>query len=140
MTTMDATALAQGICAAFNAHDVTAVVRLFTDDAVVHLVPPPPGEQEYYRGLAEIREWATGEMPGFHVDYFNLRSDGGTATFGARVVSDESRQLNVGPLEMTGKLVTRGEKVSQFTITLEPQTLAKLQAALEQMERQGQPR
>ncbi len=53
--------------AAWNAHDVNAVVDFFTDDGVVKLQPPPP-EGGSYRGKDEIRDFVRAYIPDFHVE------------------------------------------------------------------------
>lgn len=71
---------------AWNSGDVDSVMALFTDDAVVRIVPPPPPpEPERYSGAGEVRAWVsrTLSLP-FRVEARNYRVLGNVVTWDSR--------------------------------------------------------
>ena len=113
---------------AWNLHDVEGVLAFFADDAVVTLVPPPPGAPGTYNGTEEIRGFVQGLISGFRVASRNHRVIGDAVTWESTVSSDAFRQLGIDPVECSAEAVRR-EKITSFTVTFSPDTVRKLQAA-----------
>ncbi len=59
----------------------------------------------------------------------NRQVTGNTETHQAQVTSDQTRKLGTGPLDATATVVVDNGKITSFTVTYAPQSLAKLQAA-----------
>ncbi len=116
---------------AWNAHDIDAVMRLFADDAVVTLVPPPPGAPGTFRGKEEIRGFVQMLIPGFHVESRNFRVEGDKVTWFSTVSDDFFRQSGVDSADANCEAVVQEGKIKSFTPTFTPETLAKLRAAAE---------
>ena len=73
----DPLSVVQALDAACNAHDLEAVMSLFTDDAVERHTPPPDGVG-VYRGKEQIRSRFEPQLPGFHVTSRDHQTTGET--------------------------------------------------------------
>jgi hypothetical protein len=126
MSTRDPITVIQDFDAAWNAHDLDRALSFFTDDAVVRLVPAPPGEGEY-AGKAQIREWAQGLMTGFQVASSDHQLSGDRITWRFRVSSDAFRSMGIDPVEGTSEATLQGDRLRSFTVTFSPETVSKMQ-------------
>jgi len=114
-TAQDPVSVVRAFDAAFNAHDLEAVMAFFTDDAVVTQLPPPP-DGGIYRGKEQIRRWVEAVLPGFHVDSREHRTSGDTVAWTASVTGDLFRQMGFSqPFEAQAEAVVREGKVASFT-------------------------
>lgn len=121
----------QTIDAQWNTHDLEAALATFTDDAVVTLVPPPPGQRPVSRGKAEIREFLAANMAGFHVDSRDYEVTGPDSLRWIGVISNDLfRQLGLDGLETVTEATFQGDKLRAFTVTFTPQALAQIGAAM----------
>ncbi|MEK9149939.1 MAG: nuclear transport factor 2 family protein, partial [Candidatus Desantisbacteria bacterium] len=121
------TALQEGA----NAHkDIDAMVNLFTDDAVVTFAGLPP--PNVFIGKEQIRTWQEMEFAdNSHIECGNLKVSGNKVTFTLKVSSDSLVKLGVTPpaLESTIEAVIQEGKFKSFTLTFDPESLAKLNPA-----------
>jgi ketosteroid isomerase-like protein len=110
--------------AAWNAHDVEAVMAFFTDDAVVRLEPAPPDEfGGVYTGKEQIRAgYVEPTMAGFHVESRDYQVSGHQegveerVTWTAMVSGDFLRQMGAEPpVEANAEAVLQGDKIKSFT-------------------------
>jgi hypothetical protein len=117
---------------AMNAGDIDAVLALYTDDAVIKLVPPiPPDSPDTYTGEAEIRAWFEELVAvNFTMEVEILQVEGDTVTTNCQTWMDPTRQLGVAPLEATLVYTVQDGKITGWTWTASGESLAKLGAAL----------
>jgi hypothetical protein len=122
----DATAVAQGLIAAENAHDVSAAVAFFSPGAVVTL---PTG---VFIGHAQIAQWQRELAAG------NFRAEitppvavtPEIVTFSGTVALDSFRALGISPLDATWQLTVQLGQITTFVFGFTPAATARLQAAL----------
>ncbi|MCC9075552.1 ester cyclase [Litorilinea aerophila] len=129
----DATTI-QSFDAAWNAHDVDAVLAFFTDDAVITPVPPLPGGPEKFTGREEIRGFIQLLMPGFRVKSENIQVSGTTVTWWFAVYSDFFQSLGVNPVTGMGEAVLDQGKFRSFVPRFSQETVNKLLALREEAE------
>jgi hypothetical protein len=117
---------------AVNAHNVDAALALFADTATVRIVPaPPPPERELYTGRQEIRTWLEGQVAqNIRVESRSLQVEGDRVTDQTQVYENVFRMLGLDFIETTTVVVVSGGRVTSFTSTQTPASLARLQAAL----------
>lgn len=128
--TQDATSyITQGLDAAWNRGDLEGVLSYYAEDAVVTLVPSPPGLPDTYRGKEEIRTFAQMLLPGFHVESSNVRANGDTLTWDSKITAGAFRGLGLDEVECATEALIRDGKIQRFTPTFSPATVAKLQQA-----------
>ena len=119
-TTQNPLSVVQQYDAAWNTHDLEAVMTCFADDAVVTQVPPPP-DGGTYQGKEQIRRWVEAQLPGFHVDSRDHHTSGDTVTWTSLVTGDMFRQMGFSqPLEAQAEAVVRDGKIVSFTATNPP--------------------
>lgn len=132
------TGLVASWMAAWNAHDVDAVVAVFTADARVRQAPaPPPPFQAVSTGTEQIRAWVHALLPGLHFRATSCRQYDDRVTWVWTLSAALAGQRRVTPVIGVGELVMQGDRATAFIATLNPATLAVLQAAAR---RQDQPR
>ena len=115
--------------AAWNAHDLDRVLRLFADDAVVEMPTPPPGAPPLFRGPQQIRQFVEMLIDGFHVESTNIHEEGDHVSWFSTVENDDFRQMGLGSADAVCEAVVSGGKVRAFTPRFTPSTLARMQAA-----------
>ncbi|MBL7183251.1 MAG: nuclear transport factor 2 family protein [Anaerolineae bacterium] len=117
---------------ACNAGDVDAALALFTDDAVVKLVPAlPPGSPDTYTGKEELRAWLEGLVAmNWEGEFEILQVEGDTVTTRLTSWADPTREIGIAPLVATEVYTVQDGKIKGFTWTLSDESLAKVQAAL----------
>jgi ketosteroid isomerase-like protein len=128
MSTHDPITLAQSFDAAWNAHDMNAVMGFFADDAIVRLAPPPP-DGGIYSGKAAIRAWAETLMPGFHVESTAHCATGDQVTWSFRVSCDSFQAMGVNPVTGRADALVRGDKIKSFTVTFDEATASRMSSA-----------
>jgi hypothetical protein len=116
---------------AWNQHDAEAALDLYAHDAVVAVTPPPPGAPDTYRGRDEVRTFVAIFIPGFHVSSRNIRQAGDKVTWNSTVSADGLRQLGVDLAEITTEARVKDGKITSFAVTFAPETVARIQAALQ---------
>lgn len=128
----DPSAVIDRLEAALMAKDVDSAVALFTDDATARRNPPLPNTTGMYRGKAEIRTFWQALIA------LNPRFE----TVGQRQVAGEQvtwtndtgldvfRRAGIASFISRGEATVRGGKIVAITITIPPEELARLQAAM----------
>lgn len=109
-----------------------AALDLLSDDAVVTIVPPPPGTSGVWTGKEAIR---TGLFPFARSQ--NSRPEiigspvveGNKVTARVMVQTNDFRRLGVGPVEHTNEAVVEGGKIKSFTSTMIPSERERVAAA-----------
>jgi uncharacterized protein (TIGR02246 family) len=110
---------------ALNAGNAEGVVALFADDAVI------TSSTTTVSGKSRIRTFVSGLVAQtFRVESVaNRRVEGDKETHTALVSTDAWKRAAIAPLEATAAVVVRGDKITSFTVTYTPESLAKLRAA-----------
>ena len=126
--------------AALNAGDAAGATALFAADATVTIRPGRPGRPETSTGTAQILAlWQTGVAQHIHIDMVGTpQVAGDTVTGTISVAADDLRQLGITSVQRTLVSVVRGGKIASLTLTLTPDSAAKLQAALAKAARVAQ--
>ncbi len=127
--TQDAVSYVTQLDAAWNRHDLDGALGYYADDAVVSLVPAPPGVPGTFTGKDEVRGFIQMLLPNFHVESRNFQANGDTLTWDSRITGDTFRALGVDVVECTTEAVVQDGKIKRFTPTFSPATVAKLQQA-----------
>jgi ketosteroid isomerase-like protein len=117
---------------ALNAGDVDTAMTLYAPDAVLNIVPPPPGLPGTYTGLKEIRGWLeilvgmNFKVEGVEI----LQVEGDKVNLRVRASADFARGLNIAFLEYTEEHIIQGGKIKGYTTTMTEESAGKLQAAM----------
>jgi len=111
---------------AWNAHDVHGVVSLFTDDAVITIVPSLPNVPDVYVGKEEIHGFVEENLPGFHVDTQDFEVMGNVVSWEASFSSAGPWLLGVRRAIAMVEAVLRREKIRALTIILSEETVERL--------------
>jgi hypothetical protein len=107
--------LAQAFTAALNAHDVDAVVELFTEEDA----GPTVTADRYAWEKFEIRLWAQQQAQGgFRADAYDYRVTDHGATWGADVYRDDWRALGVTAVRVLNTIWVHNGYVADFTSEL----------------------
>ena len=115
-----------------NAGDVDTAMTLYAPDAVLNIVPPPPGLPGTYTGLKEIRGWLEILVGmNFKVEGVEmLQVEGDKVKIKVKASSDFARGFNMAFMEYTEEHIIQGGKIKGYTVTTTPETMEKLQAAM----------
>jgi len=118
--------------ATLNARNVDGALVLFADDATVRQNPPQPGATSAYQGKAAVRTFlASVVAQNIHFDLTAPRQViGERVTWINNTAVDPWRKLGIAPLQGQGDATVQGGKIVSLTITLTPDSMAKLQRAL----------
>jgi hypothetical protein len=115
--------LAQSVTTALNAHDVDALVDLFTDEDS----GPTLTAERYAWQKSEIRQWAMQQVSAnVRVDARNYRLSEYGATWDADVYRDDWTILGVEPLAVTNSIMVHNGRLAGFTA--EPQLPSDVEA------------
>jgi hypothetical protein len=116
--------LAQAFTAALNAHDVDAVVGMFTDENS----GPTVTADRYAWQKFEIRLWAQRQVAaGIRTEAFDYTASEHGATWGANVYRDDFSALGVEFVPVTNTIWVHNGKLADFTSTLnEPRDFERL--------------
>ena len=114
---------------AWNAHDRDRVLNLFADDAVVEMVPPPPGAPPLFRGPDQIRQLVDMLIGGFHVESSQFHEEGDRVSWFSTVENDGFRAMGLDSADVTCEAVVHDGKVQAFTPRFTPSTVARMRAA-----------
>lgn len=117
---------------ALNAGDVDTAMTLYAPDAVLNIVPPPPGLPGTYTGLKEIRGWLE-ILVGMNLKIEGveiLQVEGDKVKIKVKASSDFARGFNIAFLEYTEEHIIQGGKIKGYTVTTTPGSMEKLQAAM----------
>ena len=127
----DPESVIRAIIEAINDKNVDDALALVADDAVITIVPPPPGITGVFTGKEEIRERY--EMYVAHNEYtelsnFEVRGD--KATWSAKVSADEFRALGLASLDFNAEGIVQGGLLKSYTFTMTDCALAMLEGAI----------
>ena len=131
----DPISAANNFDSAWNAHDEDGVLGFFTENAILKVEPPLPGEPEAYVGEEQIRGFVRTHLPGFHVESRDHQVAGHQEEVGDRLIwestvsSNSFRNQGIDSVEGTVEAILEGSKIKAFTFTLSQETLAKMQRA-----------
>ncbi len=136
----DPVSVLQASDAAYNAHDLEAISALFADDAVRQLIPPAsPDSSGIFRGKQEIRaQWQREFALHARVERIGeYQASGETVTGRARYWDDSLSQLGVAPIEYTIQATVKDGKITSSIVTTTPESLTKIQAAVQRLPATG---
>jgi SnoaL-like domain len=129
-TAEDLIAVIDTFHAMWNSHDLDGVLGFFTDDAVVTFVQSPDEDPTVYRGQAAIRTLVRTYLPAGHIcTRSHYRADADRIVWMAKVSADCFQRLGVDWVEWKGEAILGGRRIAAYTMTLTPESLAKLETA-----------
>lgn len=117
---------------ALNAGDVDAAMTLYAPDAVLNIVPPPPGSTGTFTGLEEIRGWfeilvgMNFKCEGVEI----LQVEGDKVKLILKTSSDFARGLNIAFLEYMEENIIQEGKIKSQTSTITEESAGKMQTAM----------
>jgi len=127
----DPASLIKSLSDALNAGNVDAVMAFFADDATQTQTPPPSGTSGVRTGKEQIRGFFQGMIADkFSGELSNLKVTGDKITYTSTFSTDTYRKLGVAPLVVVEEAVFERGKIKSQTITVTPESLAKIQAAM----------
>ncbi len=114
-----------------NHGDITNMVSLFADDAVVKLEPPmPPPLCSAYHGRQEIEQYLRQLVTkGFHVEATNFTVVGDVVSWQSCIATDLLRNMGVDQATVKSQAVVDGALIRSLTIHYSPEVEGKLKAA-----------
>ena len=112
---------------ALNVGDVEAALEYLEDDALITIVPPPAGLSGIFTGKEQIRGWYEGNAAqnGFN-EIVEIQVNGDKVNWTSKFGMDEWREIGVESLEVFGEGVIVDGKIQSYTVTIPPESLAKL--------------
>ena len=112
---------------ALNVGDVEAALEYLDDNAVITIVPPPPGMSGIFTGKEQIRGWYEGNAAqnGFN-EIIELQVNGDEVNWTSKFGMDEWRKIGVESLDVLGEGIIVDGKFQSYTVTIPPESLAKL--------------
>jgi len=116
--------LARAFTSALNAHDVDAVVALFTEEDS----GPTVNADRYAWQKYEIRLWAEQQAAAnVRIEAYDYRVSNNGATWRAQVSRDDFGQLGIAYVSVTNSIWVYQDKLADFTSTLDdPSDAARL--------------
>ncbi|MEZ4869679.1 MAG: ABC transporter substrate-binding protein [Caldilineaceae bacterium] len=128
-------AVVAALDAATNAGDVDAAVALFTEDAVITVAPPPPGQSGIARGLEEIRAWLAWEiLQGADVTSEILGVEGNQVIVKETFSDELLASLGVEIIETRVTYIVENGKITGYDSTFTEESMAEVTAALATLE------
>ncbi len=114
-----------------NAQDIDAALALMTDDAVLRVIPPPPGTTGVWTGKAEIRQGlqynkANGVM---RENIGTPQVEGNKLTTKSMVTNNFFTLWGVAPVEHSTEIIVEGGKIKSYTSTMSPSEQGRVVAA-----------
>jgi putative intracellular protease/amidase len=129
--TPDPAAVIKSLAAALNAGNVDAVMAFYADDATITQQPAPAGQSGVLTGKEQIRGFIQGLVANhFSGEVSNLKVVGDKITLTGTLSTDTYRKLGVAPIVIAEEAVIVGGKIKSETMTVTPESLAKIQAAM----------
>ncbi len=110
-----------------NNGDVDAALEYLDDNATITIIPPPPGMSGVFTGKDQIRGWYEGNAAqnGFN-EFIEFQVAGEVVSWTSNFGIDEWRNLGIDSLETTGEGIIKDGKFLSYTVTIPPESLAKL--------------
>jgi ketosteroid isomerase-like protein len=117
---MDAASVVKGIYDAVEANDIDAAMDLVAENAVLVIIPPPPGLSGVFIGPEEMRAWFTGlAADNGRAEFSDITVSGNGATWKAKWYGDQFEDMGVIPLEFEGVSIAQGGKLKSATWVFE---------------------
>ena len=114
-----------------NVGNVDAAMAFFADDATQTQTPPPSGQPGVRTGKDQIRGFYNGLVADhFSVELSNVKAIGDKVTYTCSFSTDTYKKMGVAPIVTNEEAVFTGGKIKSQTITVSPESLAKIQAAM----------
>lgn len=112
---------------ALNVGDVEAALKYLDVNAVVTIVPPPAGMSGMFTGKEQIRKWYEGNaaLNGYN-EFIEIQVKGDKVNWTSKFGMDEWREVGVESLDILGEGIIVDGKFQSYTITIPPESLAKL--------------
>jgi len=112
---------------ALNVGDVEAALEYLDEDAAITIVPPPAGMSGIFTGKEQIRGWyeANAALNGFN-EFVEIQVNGDKVNWTSKFGMDEWRKIGVESLDVLGEGVIVDGKIQSYTVTIPPESLAKL--------------
>ena len=113
--------------AMWNAHDLDAVIELFTVDAVVTIVGCERGIPKVFAGPEQIREMLRSWLPVCTIRSRSHHMDGGRVVWMALIRADPGPQLGVREIAAKCEAVVRGQNIASLTVSIPSEREARLE-------------
>lgn len=127
----DPASLIKDLVGVLNAGNVDAAIAFFTDDATQTQQPPPSGTSGIRTGKEQIRGFYKGLIDDhFSVELSNVKVAVDKVTYTCTFSTDSYKKMGVAPLVTVEEAVFAGGKIKSQTVTVTPESLAKIQAAM----------
>src|SRR5688572_17238196 len=116
---------------AVSAGDVEGALALFADDAVLTIIPPPPGTSGHWVGKEAIREQLVyGKENGVKGEPIGApQVEGNRVTARSKVTNRFFLEWGVAPVQFTSEAVIQNGKLTSFTNTMDPSERERVAAA-----------
>ena len=122
-------AVIEAVYAAVEAQDLDAAGALLADDAVLVLIPPPPGTNGTFVGKEAVLGWYASLIANnFTIDLGNVEEDGNRVTLTNLTWVDD---LPIAPVEFDGAGIVQNGLVKTISWTMTPASMQQLGAAME---------
>ena len=117
---------------ALNAGDLEGALSYLSDDAVLTFIPPPiPGDDGIFSGQEEIGGWYQGLVAANGVSTMSdCQVEGETVTCLNSYTDADLEGMGVGSLEFEWVAMLRDGKIQGYTVTMTPESLAKMETAM----------
>lgn len=127
----DPGSLIKDLVGVLNAGNIEAATAFFADDATQTQQPPPSGTSGVRTGKEQIRGFYKGLLDDhFSVELSNVKVAGDKVTYTCTFSTDSYKKMGVAPLVTVEEAVFVGGKIKSQTITVTPESLEKIQAAM----------
>jgi len=117
-------------------NNIEAALAVLADDAVLNVVPPPPGTPGLWTGKEEIRQFmesALKQNP-VHERVGSATVDGDKVTMTVMILNNNFRKWGIGPVEHTYEAVVQGGKIKSLIVTMAPSERPRVAAAAQAYE------
>ena len=129
--TEDLIDIVEALNAAFNAHDLDALMAFFADD-VVYRVGPPGALSVVSVGKQQIRDSAKGILPGLRLETWGHKVSGNIVTSEFRNSSEFYKTIGIDYVDGTTEIIFSGDKIEVFNLTYSVESVRKMWAGQEE--------
>lgn len=127
----DPAAIARAFMTACNANDLDGVMRFFTNESVIQVVPPPPPpDSGIYAGWDHIRSWFEPRIERLLILAHSYAMHEDTVTWEVTMATDMLRYMGIDFLDGSVQAVVQHGKMMALTIYPSPEAVIKLHDAL----------
>lgn len=126
---MDPAAVVEAVYTAVEAKDLETAGEYLAEDAVLVLIPPPPGTDGTFVGKEAVLSWYENlGMNNFAIEFSNVQVDGDRVTIKNLTWVDD---LPVAPVEFDGTGIVQDGLIKTLSWVMTPESIAELDAAFE---------